>query len=268
VEQARYEVVRAQRQYDAVDPTNRLVASTLERRWNDAMKVQSELEEEVAELVRERPSPLGVETRNELLALANNLPRLWDHPESPNEFKKRILRTVLKEIIASSEGASVHLLLHWQGGDHTELRFKKTLTGQHRHVTNADTIELIRSLARLQSDGRIAATINRLGHRTAHGQTWTAMRVCGIRSGHAIAVYSEGERQARGDLTVDEVAAVLKVNPTTVLRLIRQRGLIAKQACRNAPWVIRKADLDHYLAARAGVTPPTRNSNQMTLDIQ
>lgn len=268
VEQARYEVVRAQRQYDAVDPTNRLVAGTLERRWNDAMKAQSELEEEVAELVRDRPGPLSVGTRKELLALANNLPALWDHPQSPNELKKRILRTVLKEIIASSEGDSVRLLLHWQGGDHTELRLKKTLTGQHRYVTSADTIELIRALARLQSDARIAATINRLGHRTAHGQTWTAMRVCGIRCGHGIAVYSEGERQARGELTVDEAAAALKVATTTVLRLIRQRDLVAKQACRNAPWVIRKADLDHYLAARAGVNPPTRSSSQMALDIQ
>jgi hypothetical protein len=203
-----------------------------------------------------------------LLALANNLPRLWDHPQSPHELKKRILRTVLKEIIVSSEGDSVRLVLHWHGGDHTELRLKKTLTGQHRYVTSADTIELIRSLARLQSDARIAATINRLGHRTAHGQTWTAMRVCGIRSGHDIAVYSEGERQARGEMNVDEVAADLKVTPTTVLRLIRQRSLVAKQACRNAPWVIRKTDLDDYLAAKAEINTATRISGQTSLDLQ
>jgi len=268
MEQARYEVARAQRQYDAVDPTNRLVAGALENRWNDAMKVQSQLEEEVAELVRERPCPLSVATRKSLVTLANDLPRLWEHPQSPHELKKRILRTILKEIIASSEGDSVRLVLHWQGGDHTELRLKKTPTGQHRHVTSADTIELIGSLARLQSDERIAATINRLGHRTAHGQTWTGARVCAIRSGHAIAVYSEGERQARGELTVDEAAAVLKVTSTTVLRLIRQRDLVAKQACRNAPWVIRKVDLDHYLAARTGNNPPTGISRQMALEIQ
>lgn len=268
MEQARYEVTRAQRQYDAVDATNRLVAGALERRWNDAMRVQSQLEEEVAELVREQPCALSVVTRKELVALANDLPRLWEHPESPNEFKKRILRTILKEIIAISDGDSVRLVMHWQGGDHTELRLKKIPIGQHRHVTSTDTIELIKSLARLQSDERIAATINRLGHRTAHGHTWNAVRVCAIRSGHGIAVYSEGERQARGDLTVDEVAAVLTVTPTTVLRFIRQGDLTAKQACRNAPWVIRKADIDHYLAARTEKIPPTGNLNQLALDIQ
>ena len=73
---------------------------------------------------------------------------------------------------------------------------------------------------RLQSDARIAATINRLGHRTAHEQAWTAARVCSIRNGRGILAYREGERQERGELTVDEAAAVLKVTHTTVLRLI------------------------------------------------
>jgi DNA invertase Pin-like site-specific DNA recombinase len=268
VEQARYEVVRAQRQYDAVDPTNRLVAGTLERRWNDTMKQQSQREEELAELVRARPCALSVETRTDLMALAEDLPRLWDHPDSPPDLKKRIVRAVLKEITVNSQGDSVHLVLHWQGGDHTELHIKKTPIGQHRHVTSAETIELIRSLARLQSDERIAATINRLGHRTAHGQTWNAMRICAIRNGHDIAVYSDGERQARGDMTVDEAAAALTVTPTTVLRLIRHKALAGKQACRHAPWVICKSDLDHYLAAKAGNNPPTGSPSQLALEIQ
>ena len=268
LERARYEVSRAQRQYDAVDPSNRLVAGTLEKRWNDAMAVQSRLEEEVAELMRQRPCALSEETRQTLLALANDLPRLWDHPESSHDIKKRILRTALKEIVASSEGDSVRFIVHWQGGDHTELRLKKTSTGRHRHATSADTIELIASLARLQPDERIAATINRLGHRTSHGQTWTAARVCSIRHGHGIAAYREGERQARGELTVDEAATAMKVTPTTVLRLIRQNYLLAAQACRNAPWTIRQIDLDEYLAARAAQSPSTRVPGQLALDIQ
>jgi len=60
------------------------------------------------------------------------LPRLWDHPNSPHEFKKRILRTVLKQIIATSLGDTVRLVLHWQGGAHTELTLQKTRTGRHR----------------------------------------------------------------------------------------------------------------------------------------
>jgi excisionase family DNA binding protein len=268
LERARYEVSRAQRQYDAVDASNRLVAGALEKRWNDAMAVQSRLEEEVAELMRQRPCALSEQTKQSLLGLAADLPRLWEHPESSHDIKKRIVRTVLKEIVVNSEGDSVRFIVHWQGGDHTELKLKKTPIGQHRHVTSADTIELIAALARLQPDERIAATINRLGHRTAHAQTWTAAKVCSIRKGHGIAAYREGERQARNELTVDEAAAALKVTPTTVLRLIRQKDLAATQTCRNAPWTIRRVDLDDYVTTRAGQRPSTRDSSQMALDIQ
>ncbi len=268
LQRAHYEVSRAQRQYDAVDPANRLVAGSLEKRWNDALAVQSRLEEEVAELMRQRPDALNEKTKQTVLALAEDLPRLWEHPETSHDLKKRILRTVLEEIVVTSEGDSVRFVVHWQGGDHTELRLKKTPTGRHGQVTSTETIELITSLARLQPDERIAATINRLGHRTAHGQTWTAARVCSIRNGHGIAPYREGERQARGEMTVDEVAITLQLPHTTVLRLIRQKDLVAKQACRNAPWTIRQNDLEEFLAARAEQSQSTRISGQLALDIQ
>jgi DNA invertase Pin-like site-specific DNA recombinase len=268
LEKARYEVCHAQRQYDAVDPANRLVAGTLERRWNDAMTVQSRLEEELAELMRQRPCALGKEARQNLLALAHDLPQLWDHPASSPDIKKRILRTVINEIVVSADGDSVRMIVHWQGGDHTELRLKKAPTGRHRYVTSVDTLELIASLARHQPDQRIAATINRLGHRTAHGQTWTATRVCAIRKGHDIAAYCEGERRERGELTIEEVAAVMRVAPRAVLRLIHQKHLKATQACHNAPWTIRQGDLDEYLAARATRSPSSPDSDQLILDIQ
>ena len=216
----------------------------------------------------QRPDALSAQAQCEVLALARDLPRLWEHPASSAEIKKRIVRTVLEEIVVTSEGDSVRFVVHWRGGDHTQLALKKTPVGAHRHVTSAETIELISALARLQPDERIAATVNRLGHRTAHGQTWTAARVCSIRKGHGIEAYREGERQARAELSVDEVAIALKVTATTVLRLIGQKDLLAKQACRNAPWTIRQDDLDEFLAARAAQGPSTRVSGQLTLDIQ
>ncbi len=268
LQRAAYEVSRAQRQYDAVDPANRLVAGSLEKRWNDALAAHSRLEEEVAELTRQRPEALSNETKQALLALAEDMPRLWDHPDTTNDVKKRIVRTVIKEIIVTTEGHSLRFLVHWQGGDHTELWLKKARTGRHSRVTNTGTIELIASLARLQPDEHIAAAINRLGHRTAHGYTWTAARVCSIRNGHGIAAYREGERQERGELTVDEAAAVLRVVPTTVLRLIHRKALLAKQACPNAPWTIRQADLDELVATRAEQSPSAQSAGQLALDIQ
>ena len=129
-----------------------------------------QIEEELVALQRQQAYALSDATREELLALGRNVRQLWDHPKSLPEFKKRILRTVLTEIIASSAGDTVRFVLHWQGGDHTELTLQKTLTGQHRYVTDTDMIELIRSLARIQPDSMIASILNRMGRRTAHGQ--------------------------------------------------------------------------------------------------
>ncbi len=115
LQRAGYEVSRAQRQYDAVDPSNRLVAGTLERRWNDAMAVQSGLEEEVEGLMQQHPFAPSEETKQNLLLLANDLPRLWYHPASSHDIKKHILRTVLKEIIVNSVGDSVRFIVHCTG---------------------------------------------------------------------------------------------------------------------------------------------------------
>jgi len=269
LQQARYEVTHAQRQYDAVDPSNRLVAAELERRWNEALKLQAHIEEELVALRRQHSDQLSDATREELLALGQDVRRVWEHPKSPPEFKKRILRTVLKEIIASSVGNVVRLVLHWQGGDHTELTLQKAPTGRHRYATDTDTIDLIRSLARIQPDSMIASILNRMGRRTAHGQSWNSKRVCSTRHHHAIEVYREGEREARGELTVSEVALLLRVTDTTVLRLIHQKRLPATQVCANSPWVLLKDDVAKFLAAfRNAEAPQTRNPSQLKLCFQ
>jgi DNA invertase Pin-like site-specific DNA recombinase len=270
LQQARYEVSRARRQYDAVDPLNRLVAAELERRWNEALKVESQLAEELSTLQCEKMGIVDEAMKAELVALGEDLPRLWDHSNTPAEFKKRILRIVLKEIVASTRGDTIQLVLHWQGGDHTELNLEKTSTGAHRYITDSETIELMRSLARIQPDAMIASILNRVGRRTAHGQSFNAMRVCSLRNAHSIEVFREGERQARGELTVREVASMLEMTETTVLRLIRQKRLQATQACPNAPWILSQDTVNQYLntVAQRKIDPKPRNVNQMSLDIQ
>jgi len=268
LEHARYEVIRARRQYDGVDPANRLVVAELERRWNQALTTEAHLEEELATLQQGRELPLSDAQKRELLALARDLPRLWDDPQSSPEYKKRLLRIALKEIIATSEGETIRLVLHWQGGDHTQLEFQKIRSGEHRYVTDSDLVEIVRTLARIEPDARIASILNRNQRRTAHGQIWTAKRICSLRSHHAIPVYGEGERQARDEMSVSETAVVLGVTPTTVLRLIRLKQLPATQACVGAPWVLHRADVEQCKAERnRPAPPPTVDSAQLALEI-
>jgi len=268
LERARYEVTRARRQYDAVDPANRLVAAELERRWNQALTTEAQLEAELVTLQEGRERPLTDTQKREMLAFARDLPRLWDDPQSLPEHRKRLLRIALKEIIATCEGETIRLVLHWQGGDHTQVEFQKIRSGRHRYVTDDDLVEIVRMLARIEPDARIASILNRNQRRTAHGQNWTAKRICSLRNNHAIPVYHEGERQARGEMSISEVATALAVTPTTVLRLISLKQLPATQACVGAPWILRSADVERCVAERKHpATPPTVDSAQLILEI-
>jgi DNA invertase Pin-like site-specific DNA recombinase len=243
LQQAQFEARHAQRQYEAVDPDNRLVAAELERRWNEKLIAVNQLQERLASAHQKALPPLTQADRARFLALGDDLPRVWNDSKTTMEAKKRIVRAALKEIVARVDNGKIRLLLHWQGGDHTEVITRKNKTGEHRFTTDLDTVKLIALLARQMPDFSIAALLNRIGTRTATGLTWNEQRLRAFRSDRDIEVYKEGERAERGEVTASEAAAALGVSKMTVLRLIQLRILPAQQACSMAPWVILKADL-------------------------
>jgi hypothetical protein len=269
MQQARYEVAHARRQYDAVDPSNRLVAAELERRWNQALTVEADLEAEIAALEEAREHPITDAQKRELLDFARDIPRLWDDPLSLPEYKKRLLRIALKEITATCESETIRLVMHWQGGDHTQVEFPKIRTGQHRYVTSNNIVEMIGKLARIEPDARIASILNKNGRRTAHGQSWTAKNVCAVRNHHAIPVYRQGERQDRGEISVREAADALGVTPTTIFWLIQLKQLPATQICGNAPWILLRKNVEQYRETRnRATTPSTANLTDLLFEIQ
>ena len=207
LQQARYEETYARRQYDAIDPDNRLVAGELERRWNERLAAVARLEEQIENLRREQPRVLHDDERKMLLALADDLPRVWNHPAASTQIRKRILRTVLKEIVVTIEGDRLCLMVHWQGGDHTRLEVVKNRIGQNRFKTAMETVQLVSELARLLPDHSIAPVLNRLGIRSARGHGWTQLSVRNFRGAHQIAVYHEGERAQRHELILHEAAS-------------------------------------------------------------
>jgi DNA invertase Pin-like site-specific DNA recombinase len=240
LERARYEEKRARRQFDAVEPENRLVASELENRWNGALVQVAEAEARLA-AAEKAAAPLSERQLQQLTALSEDLMALWNHPEAPIQLKKRILRTVLTEIIIDHEVDSTthRLRLHWAGGVHTELRVERNKPGQHRHSADRSVIELVSDLAKICQDKAIAAILNRLGYKTGQEKTWNASRVAGLRGYHKIAPFQKQD----GWVTQEEAARELQVSNTVVKRLIRERILPAKQVVKCAPWIIEKKDL-------------------------
>jgi DNA invertase Pin-like site-specific DNA recombinase len=188
LERARYEANRARRQFDVVEPENRLVAGELEARWNHALEQVAALEARIT-AIGERSAPVVSDAqRTELMTLGDDVRTLWDHPNAPVQLKKRILRTVLNEVIVQSERESPthRLILHWAGGVHTELHVERNPSGQHRRRAERTVIELVSELAKVCPDRAIAAILNRLGYKTGQEKSWNASRVAGLRGYHNI----------------------------------------------------------------------------------
>src|SRR6202040_580545 len=117
LKQERFEAAHARRQYDAVDPDNRLVASELERRWNDKLIEARRLEDELEAFDTQRQPVLGEQEREHLMRLGADLEIAWSHPAATVATRKRIVRAVLHEIVVRVENDRIEMVLHWQGGD-------------------------------------------------------------------------------------------------------------------------------------------------------
>jgi excisionase family DNA binding protein len=122
---------------------------------------------------------------------------------------------------------------------HTELRVKRTKTGQHRRVADADVIALVSELSKVCTDQTTAATLNRLGYRTGTGKTWRAHSVANLRHYHRLPNYEKGVDW----LTIDQAAAALGVSHTVIRRLIAEETLPATQVVPRAPRIIARESL-------------------------
>lgn len=178
---ARYAADRAFRQYDAADPENRLVTSELEARWNKTLARVGEIENKIAghDAATPQPSPMST---SEMASLAGNLRAVWAAPSTDARLKKRIVRTVIHEVIADLNDVTSEIVLaiHWVGGVDTQLRLPKRHRGQ-RNATPDDLIEAVRQLALIANDDVIAGVLNRNGLSTGNGNRWTRERVTALR---------------------------------------------------------------------------------------
>jgi excisionase family DNA binding protein len=273
LEAARYEAGLARRQYDQVDPDNRLVAGELERRWNERLVTVQRVETQLAAMADDTAAQLSITERDALMRLGKDLSVVWNDPVSSVEIKKRIIRTVVREIVVRAEDNRLHALIHWHGGDHTAIEVATKVRGRWRDIeqagSEAETAALITTLVRMMPDSSIAAVLNRLGRRTVGGLSWTAARVQLFRNDHHLLAYRDGERIERGELVLDEVARELGVSKMTVIRMIHTQTLPARQVCPGAPYVILRQDLELPGVRSASLIPPvSADLRQATMEFQ
>jgi DNA invertase Pin-like site-specific DNA recombinase len=184
LERARYEAERARRQYDAVEPENRLVARELERRWEEALKEQRRLEEEYARFSRDQPRGLSAGEREQIRAWARDLPALWGAATTTAADRQRIVRLLVQEVAVTVRGESerVDVTIHWAGGFRSDHELVRPVQ-QYRQM--ADFERLLNRIDELRAAGRtlseVAEQLNREGfHPPKRSASFTGAIVAGL----------------------------------------------------------------------------------------
>jgi DNA invertase Pin-like site-specific DNA recombinase len=169
LERARYEVDRARRQYDAVDPENRLVARTLEQRWEEALRRQQQVQEEYDRFSREQPPGLTEGERQRVLALSADLPALWEAAQTTAADRKEIVRCVVQRVVVQvrCDSEVVGITIHWKGGFSSDHQAERPVK-QYKQMEGYE--QLLEHIADLRRDGctsaEVAQRLNEEGYRT------------------------------------------------------------------------------------------------------
>jgi DNA invertase Pin-like site-specific DNA recombinase len=243
LEAARYAAQRAERQFNAADPENRLVVDELERRWNQALEHVQKLEHRIES--DHEGNSLHPGTITEFFELAENLKAVWNDEATDVRLKKQIIRTLIKEVVADidSEAGEIILVIHWRGGVHTELRVPRRRRGQCGTQTSGETVDIVRRLALICSDDVIASTLNRNDIPTGRGNRWTRERVASLRVKNGIPAHARREPE-EGWMNLSQSAEFLGISSRT-LRLAVERGEIeGEHPLNDGPWLFNRENLE------------------------
>jgi len=245
VERARYEAERAERQYRAVEPENRLVARGLETEWEKRLRDLAAAEAELQRRERQRPRTLSPEEKNKIRFLGSDLKKVWTAPTTTDRDRKELLRTLLEEVMVTVDRPErrAHLTLRWRGGTLTELDLSLPRSQPRGLRTEEDTISLLRRLAVLYSDDVIAGILNRQGRKTATGERFTAHQVGCLRRYRNIPRFRPLAEPPTGELaTIRKAAQILGINTSTIHRWLNDGFIAGEQVTPRAPRQIRITD--------------------------
>ena len=245
VERARYEAQRAERQYCAVDPENRLVARGLEATWEQRLQELAAAEAELERRQQLRPRTLSPEERNVIRILGSDLRKVWNAPTTTDRDRKELLRTLLEEVIVTVNRPEhrAHLTLRWRGGELTEIDLSLPRSQPRGLRTDEDTISLLRRLATLYPDDVIAGILNHQGRTSATGERFTAIHVAGLRQYRGIPRFKAPAEPPQGEVaSIRQAAQILGMNTSTIHRWLAEGFIAGEQATPAAPWRIRITD--------------------------
>jgi DNA invertase Pin-like site-specific DNA recombinase len=194
--QARYEAQLAERQYDAVDPDHRLVAATLERRWNEKLEALEDLKQAYQAAQAQAHFALTDQEQRDIRRLAQDLPAIWQAPSTTDRERKQLLRYLIAEVQLDgvTTPAKIDIRMTWRSGAVTTRRIERLKVGAWAPRTDAQVIERIRALAPTHVVAQIAEILTEEGLRSAHGRTLRDYHVLYLARRHHIEVTTSQRR--------------------------------------------------------------------------
>ncbi len=235
VERARYDADRAERAFCAVEPENRLVARSLEARWEARLAALTEAEQAL-EAAQDTLPPLP--SRNDLEKLAADLPALWNAPTTSARDRKRLLRTLIADVtlLPEPDRSKVRIGIRWHTGATDELTADRPGHPGTARRSPAAAIELVRRLGPATSNDELVTRLNAAGHRTGHDRPFDIDAVQWIRHAYKIPV---PDPYGPGEISVAEAARQLGCSTSVIYHWIHTRQLAARRGSASRfciPW--------------------------------
>jgi DNA invertase Pin-like site-specific DNA recombinase len=214
VERARFEAELAKRRYMRVDPDNRLVADSLEAEWNEKLRMVNQAQEEYERQRQATQMELNEQQKAEIVALANDFPRLWNSPLTPQRERKRMVRLLIEDVtLCDEEEVSVHV--RFNGGTVTTLNLPRPKTAAELYTTSPEVVAAIDRLLDEHTDLEIAQILNTQEMLTGKGHEFDVAAVQRVRCGNGLKNLFERLRE-KGMLTTQELAEKLQVSAHTI----------------------------------------------------
>ncbi len=235
LQQAEYESQLAQRRYDEVDPANRLVASTLEKQWNEALINLEQVRDHVIEIKKDNALEIAIENKNRLIALCSKFPLIWHAESTQPKHKKRILRQLINDITVKKENKNIFLYIRWQGNKTETLTTTAPLKSHEKWRFSSETIDKVRELSLQHDDNEIAQYFNDRGIKTNKGNQFTVSSVKWIRHKHKIPA---PDLRNPGDITVNEAMEKFSVSRHVVYYWIERKIVDAKKFKPGMPFLL------------------------------
>ena len=260
IERARYDAELAERRYESVDPSNRLIAATIEQRWNDATQRLQDLEAELASFEQQTMRVVTTEQKRQILELAENFPRLWTASTTTHRDRKRILRLLVRDVTVSNgpEPKIIRLQIRWQGGATETLA---VLLPPNR----ADAVRYpeafvcrVRELAVKHHDDEIVQLLGAEGHQSSTGKRLTQSMIQWVRFRHRI----PAPKPPAHTLSVNQLCERYGVSKGVVYYWIDCGVIAAEQRKKNTPYAIAINDesdkiLREWVAQSAHLPQPS-----------